>query len=262
MVGKITTVLTKKEAEAYRTQGLHQEALRLYQNLLASSPNLGTTFRDAIQSQVDAIQSELVNGPPTESKMLSAPEIRRIKEGWGAKATESDLLVCAQAFFQVEHYHEALTEAAKLVQKGCSLEKVMALIAGCLMQLQTPKQLRRCIGSVGKKIVRNPQERSEFYLLLTEEMIAQKHKDHAVALYVFLQQDLTISTKAPQRLESIAKAISNLEDHDSHFAGERKSILAESSQDDHAQCSINDRKKKRFGWFSLFKKRNLRTKKK
>ncbi len=210
MVGKITTVLTKREAEAYRSQGLHNEALQLYQNLLASSPHLGASFKDAIQGQVAAIRTELDGGPAQENKLLSAAEIKRIKRSWGTKATESDLLVCAQAFCQVGHFQDALVEAAKLLQKGCAIKKVASVLAHCLVHLRTPEQLARSIGPLGEKIFKPKAARCRFYLMLTEEMIHQKQRDHALALYVCLKKIPAISQKAPQRLAAIGNAIERL----------------------------------------------------
>lgn len=211
MVGKLTTVLTKREAEAYRSQGLHKEALGLYKNLLSSSPNLGDGFKDAIQGQMESIQSELHDGPPQESQMLSSAEIKRIKKGWGANATEGDLLVCAQAFCQVGQYQDAFSEATKLLQQGCAVNKVVDLFATCLVHLHPPAQLAETIGPLVQNIFTQPQARLHFHILLTEGMVKLKQPVHAQALYQHLKQHPIISKKAPQRLSAIATGIEQLQ---------------------------------------------------
>ncbi len=265
MDGKITTVLTKREAEAYRSQGLHNEALRLYQNLLASSPHLGASFKDAIQGQVAAIQTELDVGPAQENKMLSAAEIKRIKKSWGTMATESDLLVCAQAFCQVGHFQDALVEAARLLQKGCAIKKVVSVLAHCLVQLRTPEQLAESIGSFGEKIFKPREARCRFYLMLTEEMIRQKQRDHALALYACLQKNPVIRQKAPQRLEGIGSTIERLTMDDAKDMQEQRSKSASASKAANAMAPHPEEtpplvskagKKNPLGWLPFFKKHN------
>ena len=75
MVGKITTVLIKKEAEAYRVQGLHQEALSLYDHLLSSSPNIDPALKEAIKSQIEGICEDLQTFASQRSQPLSINEV-------------------------------------------------------------------------------------------------------------------------------------------------------------------------------------------
>jgi thioredoxin-like negative regulator of GroEL len=211
MAGKLTTVLTKREAETYRSQGLHKEALGLYKNLISSSPNLGTDFKDAIQGQINTIQAEIQGDPAQEDQMLSATEIQRIKKGWGGNATEGDLLVCAQAFCQVGHYQEALSGVATLLQNGCAMGKVVNLYADCLVHLHTPAQLAEALNPLVQQLFAQPQARLRFAIQLTEAMVNLKQARHAEALYQQLKQHPVISQKAPQRLSAIAKGIEALQ---------------------------------------------------
>lgn len=266
MAGKLTTVFAKKEAEAYCSQGLHQEALKLYQNLLASSPNLGDSFKDAIQVKVDAIKTQLDGGSEQESRLLSAAEIRRIRKGWGANATTGDILVCAQAFCQVDHYQEAFSEIAKLLQKGCEEEQMLKLFAQCLVHLRTPEQLSKTIAPMGKKIFNQLESRCRFYLGLTEEMINQKQIPHAKALYQYLLIDPIISKKAPQRLDAIAKRMDRLasEDGQVHQEEESKAVPTASGDEIIAPRPDTDETppalsagKKLFDWLFFFKKKAI-----
>lgn len=265
MAGKLTAVLAKKEAEAYCSQGLHQEALKLYQDLLASSPNLGASFKDAIQEKVDAIQTQLSGGSKQESGLLSAPDIRRIREGWGDNATTGDILVCAQAFSQVGHYQDALSEVAKLLQKGCHEQEALTLFAQCLVHLRTPEQLNKTIALMGKKIFAQLERRCRFYLGLTEEMVHQKQIPHALALYQYLLVDPIISKKAPQRLDAIKKRMDQIASEASQANPEQtsKSIPATeggettaSSSDAEASAPTQASGNKLFGWIPFFKKRH------
>lgn len=220
MASKLTMVLIKKEAEAYSSQGLHKEALKVYKDLLTSTPNLGDTFRGMIQTQMASIEQELDDGHSQEEARLSASEIKCIKEGWGADAPEGDILVCAEAFCRVGHHLDALSDVVKLLQKGSATGKVMEIFADCLVHLNAPNKLLNSVIMLSKKIYSRPQDQLRLYVLTTEAMVNLKRPLHAYALFRYLKQHPVISKKAPQRLIAIAKGIKLLREDQKKEAGE------------------------------------------
>lgn len=210
MTGKLTTILAKKEAEVYCAHGLHKEALKLYKRLLASSPNIDKAFRNAIENQMAAIEDQLQVDHPDEHSRLSAKDILLLKEGWGPKATEGDLLVCAQAFYKIGHFRSALSELVKLLEKDCDKKAMAGLFADCLVGLCQPQRLVETYLRLTKNAFSKPEARLVFTLLLTEKMVARKERSHAQAFFIFLKENDLIKTKAPKRLAAIADAIRNL----------------------------------------------------
>ena len=93
---KIGFALIRKEADTYRSQGLHEEALELYANFIACSAKIDPGTNSAIAKQIQLIELEVNCGDTGATQELSADRIEPIKKGWGESATESDLLVCAQ----------------------------------------------------------------------------------------------------------------------------------------------------------------------
>lgn len=211
MAGKITTILAKKEAETYCSHGLHKEALDIFKNLIATSPNMDPDFKTAIENQIGMIAAKVQAGPGTEIQRLSAADIARAKQGWGKKATEGDLLVCAQAFYAIGHYRNALLELSAMLGRGCAVHKVAGLMAGCLARLLRPDQLIKGVERLGNKIYAHPQKRIEFELALTQEMTVLKKVSHAHVLYRHLQKTTGLRASETQRLETIAKEIRHLQ---------------------------------------------------
>ena len=203
MVGKIATIFARREAEIYRAQGLHKEALRLYEQLLSSSPNLDAGFKSAIRSQIRKIQMELDEHPAEENQKLTLADILKIKQGWGADASENDLLVCAHAFCQVGHHQYALKEVAKLLQKGCDPVKVIGVAAECMIRLCTPEQIPGNVDRLARKLFNRHSDVSGFKLLLTEEAVNQKQLLHALALFEHLQGDPRIKNETGHHLDAI-----------------------------------------------------------
>ncbi len=207
MVGKLTTIMAKKEAEVYCAHGLHQEALNLYQRLLATSPHMDPAFKRAIENQVVSIKARLQTDHPEEHSRLSAKDILRLKEGWGAKATQGDLLVCAQAFYRIGHFRSALSELTRLLEKGCDKKAVVGLFADCLVGMCQPQRLVKTTVQLTGKVFSRPLAHVEFMLLLTEKMVANGHGVHAAVLYRFLQNNKDIKSHAPRRLAAIARSL-------------------------------------------------------
>jgi hypothetical protein len=211
MTGKITTILAKKEAETYCSHGLHKEALDIYKNLIATSPNMDPDFKTAIENQIGMIAAKLQAGPGTEIQRLSAADITRTKKGWGKKATLGDLLVCAQAFYAIGHYKDALLELSVMLRKGCAAEKVAGLMADCLARMLRPDQLIKAVAQLGNKIYAHPHERIAFELALTHGMTILKKVSHARVLYRHLQKTTGLSESETRRLGTIAGEIQRLQ---------------------------------------------------
>jgi hypothetical protein len=213
MAGKITTILAKKEAEAYCSHGLHKEALDIYKNLIATSPNMDPDFKTAIENQIGMIAAKVQGGFGTEIQRLSAADIARAKRGWGKKATEGDLLVCARAFYEIGHYRDALLELSAMLCRGCAVRKVAGLMAGCLARLLGPDQLIKGVEQLGNKIYAHPHKRIEFEIALAHEMTILKKVSHAHVLYRHLQKTTGLNASETQRLGTIAKEIQRLQSH-------------------------------------------------
>ena len=90
---KIDFALTRKEADVYRSQGLHKEALELYAKFIASSAKIDPGTKSSVKKQVDIIESEMNCGDSGASQELSRDRIESIKKGCGTSAIGPDLVL-------------------------------------------------------------------------------------------------------------------------------------------------------------------------
>lgn len=98
MTGKMTIALLKREAEVYRTQGLHREAINVYEKILAFGSTLDPEVRQAAQCRVQVLSRELAeleSGPPDP---VFPAEIDLIRGGWGEGGDPGDPHKGARAF--------------------------------------------------------------------------------------------------------------------------------------------------------------------
>jgi hypothetical protein len=186
MVGKITTVLTKREAEAYCAQGLHQEALNLFSGLLASARQMDPAIEAAIRSQLQGIRQDMQDANAQRRRALCPEEIRRIRDGWGDSATETDALVCAQAFYQLGSYGEALWELKRLLQSPQAKRIHITAAADCLAHLHLPEQLPAAAEALAREVRGEDKVVWAMLVVMAKHLEAGHHKDHALALYLHL----------------------------------------------------------------------------
>ena len=207
MVGKLTAVLIRREAEAYRSQGLHEEAFALYDELLSTTPNIDETLKSDIQSQMDDIAEEMeAFSSPKEGEPLSSKEMRLLKHGWENGASLADLMISAQGLCQIGAYHDALIELGKLLGAGLTPNRVVGLSAKCFLNLydneSLPEKAEQWLGSIypeSKKVL-------AVHLLFIKEFSQRSDKTYAFRYCRYIRSKPSLPDKLIKRLDAaIAK---------------------------------------------------------
>ena len=265
MAGKITTILAKKEAETYCLHGLHKEALHIYRKLLTASPNIAPAFKAGIEHQIEKISAELESDELMESTRLTAADIIRVKKGWGKEATESDMLICAQAFHQIGYHKEALLELGGMLQKGCATDNISTLLAECLVRMCPSSQVVEALEKFNDQHLNHPEDRFHLSMVLAEEMVDLKQPDHAATIVAHLQEGSAAGKRDSQHLAAIADRIGDLdtghsnEAPDSQSQPSEASSSAEKSQEDRTEDSLSpsaDSPRSIFRWLAFFRKKS------
>ena len=93
---KLGFALIRKEADTYRSQGLHEEALELYANYITCSAKIDLVTKSAIEKQIQIIELEMSCGDTGAAQEPSTGRIDIVENGWEASTSEYSLLACAQ----------------------------------------------------------------------------------------------------------------------------------------------------------------------
>ena len=207
MVGKLTAVLIRKEAEAYRSQGLHEEAFALYDELLSSTPNIDETLKSDIQSQMDDIADEMeAFSRPKESEPLSSKEIRLLKRGWENGASLADIMISAQGLCQIGAHHDALIEFGKLLKAGIAPNRVIDLAVECFLNLYDDKSLPMDADQWLCDIYSESDKVLAVHLLFIKELSRRSDKNHAFQYCHYIRSKPSLPDKLTKRLDAaIAK---------------------------------------------------------
>ena len=209
MSGKITTALTKREARIYQAQGLHKEARKLYDGLLASTPNIDPELKSVVQTQIKEINQELAHSDTSQGRQLTAAEIACMKKSLGEKSSAADMLVCAQAFIQVGSYDEALTEFKKLLHTTGVKKNYMNAIAECLVHLHNPPELPLAAEQLAQSVSKTTNIFLAMQLALAKEIVTLEYIDHAQALAEHLRKYPQLSTCLDQCMAALSDRCKN-----------------------------------------------------
>jgi hypothetical protein len=204
-VGKITGALIRKEADAYRVQGLQEEALTLFKKSLNSAPQLPLDVKKAIEQQIQQLEAEMVGTAIDEREQLSDEQIAVIRQGWCDDASEDDLACSAHALYAMGRYENALAEFSILIQRGNSPHHTIGAMAHCLAQLNPPQTVVDAVDRLAAGLFQDSKNNFAFKLSLAEEMIKGRFVAHSLELSRYLAEHSGIPSAYRTRMEALDK---------------------------------------------------------
>lgn len=205
MLGKINRALIRNEADAYRAQGLQEEALALFRKALSSSPHLPAEVKASIEREIHQIEEELAGAALDEDRQLSEEQIAVIRQGWSENATVEELVVSANSLHALGRYGDALLEFRKSIQKGYSLHRGIGFLADCLVHLHEPRQLLGVVEGLAAEMVQSNKERFNMTLSLAEQMWKTGKGEHAAAIARHLADFKGVPKDYRMRLDALLK---------------------------------------------------------
>jgi tetratricopeptide (TPR) repeat protein len=207
MLGKVARALIRNEADAYRAQGLQEEALALFRKALSSSAHLPADVRAAIEQEIHQIEEEMAGVALDEGQQLSEEQIAVIRQGWSENATTDELVVSANTLHALGRYSDALGELSKAVQKGHSLHRAIGPMADCLAHLHEPESLPGGVQALILEMGQNPKAFFPITLSVAEHMWKAGKREHAAALGRHLSEYKGVPRDYRTRLEALLRSI-------------------------------------------------------
>lgn len=206
MVGKLTAVLIRKEAEAYRAQGLHEEAFALYNDLLTSSPNIDEALKSDIEYQMDLIAEEMeAFSNHSDEQMLSSKEMMQLKNGWDNGASPADMLISAQGLCQIGAHRDALIEFAKVLKSGIAPDKVAHSAVKSFTGLYDPKKFPNAAEKWLRNIYTEENKVLAVHLLLLRGLSQHNDKAYALQYCRYIRSKSSLPPDLIERLDSAQK---------------------------------------------------------
>jgi hypothetical protein len=210
VLGKFARALIRNEANAYKAQGLQEEALALFRRALATSTDLPAEVKASIEFEIRQIEEELAGAALEESQQLSEEQIAVIRQGWSENATVDELVVCAHSLHALGRHGEALLEFRKSIQKGYSPHRVIGPISDCLVRLHEPRQVLDGVRGLTVEMVQGTRERFNITLSLAEQMWKTGNGEHAAAMACHLAEFKGVPQDYRVRLDTLLKNLKSV----------------------------------------------------
>ena len=126
------------EAEACRSMGLLEEALGVYNRILADTKNLDVDHRTKIEEKIGQLEQELAQKNAIQGHAVGAREISIIKKTLSSEENAPMILDSAKAFKDLGLFQEAAAEFGKLVNFDHPVEEIVSGMTECLLKIGPP----------------------------------------------------------------------------------------------------------------------------
>ena len=159
-----------KEAETYRSMGLLEDSILIYEEILSSENAIEDTTRNRFESTVAYIREELEALENGEENTVTAEEIAIIKDTLSLTDEMPHILESASAFMELGQYKHALAEYEKLLAKEYAWKDFVQNIATCLLKCCGPSEMLQTVKEMVAKSEIGYQDKAEILFRLGLEM--------------------------------------------------------------------------------------------
>jgi type II secretory ATPase GspE/PulE/Tfp pilus assembly ATPase PilB-like protein len=159
-----------KEAETYRSMGLLEESILIYEEILSSENAIEDTTRDRFESTVAYIREELETLENGEEDTVTAEEIAIIKDTLSLTDEMPHILESASAFMELGQHKHALAEYEKLLVKEYAWKDFVQDMATCLLKCFRPPVILQTVKKMVSKSEIGYQDKAEILFRLGLEM--------------------------------------------------------------------------------------------
>jgi hypothetical protein len=178
----------KHEAETYLSQGLHQEALAVYENFLANARNLHPALQIAVRESIRRIRSAPRHDDWNEAELITDIEITLIRKGWRAHATNEERLASARALVNMGLFKDGLKEYRRLLERKFITATVVRGVTLCLVKLVRPQHFTAVVDHFVGETFKRPRNRKALKLAIAKAIDSQLYPRHFAALCYHLSR--------------------------------------------------------------------------
>ena len=192
------------EAEVCRNMGLHQDAIRIYEMVLAELPPQESVRRDKYQRQVKLLQKEVEKREEVNVGNLSEGDIGILIDQLPSHNDPSSIFDKASAFREMGLYQQAAAELFRLLEIDFPVEIVVPDLAENLLKLHPPKQTAEEFTRLLEARNLNSRKKAGITLLFGREMEKKDHREAAFEIYKAAHRLDTRDAEIKKALDAIS----------------------------------------------------------
>ena len=217
--GLLNVDLKMKEAETCYAMGMTEEALELYEQVVASPNTIPAEARQTLSEKVARLKQEIQEQKASEKKGLSAEHISVFKKALSAQEDVTTLLDGAAALKELGLMEEAAAEYQKLVDAdpaACDVLKSNGLpgriirdYLACLLEIRDPAEVVKAAYKVVYKFSLGNHETAQIQLWLGRQLEQKDMHDLSFELYQAAAEMDPADTEIADRLKALKAKLSS-----------------------------------------------------
>lgn len=202
----ITAAIT--EAETYYEQGLLNEALELYNDILSRPIELDAVAQNDLVER--ARQLEMTICESKQFKPIPFPDeiFSMLKQNWPDNAGIYEVLESADACCELGLYKEAFNEYKKLFNAEYPVVKIVSKLLECLFAIHSASKVIAVMEDVIEEQGVDDYRAAEIKFQMAQELEKKELTDLALDLYENIRQLTPAYTEADARIQAIHNSFS------------------------------------------------------
>ena len=217
--GRSEIDLRIKEAETCYGMGMLEEALSLYELVIASGKQIPAQTHQVLEEKVVRLKKEIQDHQESERKGLSAEDISIFKKTLSAQADIPALLDGAAALKELGLMEEAAAEYEKLLQidpaacdfskSDCTPGKIICDYLGCILETQEAAEVVKKATKTIYKFNLGDKETARIHFWLGQQLERREQHDLAFELYRAASEMDASDAEILARLNALKGKLSN-----------------------------------------------------
>ncbi len=191
-----------KAAEAYESHGLFDEAVALYQSILAEYHDMDAQKRADIESKVKELGQEMDEFEHEAAQDLSSRDVSHIKSGLALGESAPETFDSASAFKELGLYKEAIDEYRKLFGMDFPVKDFLSDLIECLFTVFQPEKAIEWVNqTIGEYSLEKDAEAIVRYQL-GESLEQRDYKELAISSFETVQKIDPVYPKIKEKIQA------------------------------------------------------------
>lgn len=192
-----------KSAEAYESHGLFDEAVALYQSILAEHPEIEREKRAEIEAKVKDLGKEMEDIEQEAAQDLSSADVSHIKTGLSIGESAPETLDSASAFRELGLYKEAIDEYQKLFGMEYPLDDFLSDLIECLFTIYSPEKAVEWVNHLVADYKLDKKDEATVRFELGAALEQRDHQELAASSFETVQKIDPVYPKIQEKIKSI-----------------------------------------------------------
>ena len=181
--GDSDITLRLREADVYGSMGLCEEALEIYELLLARGLPGDDSLREDTESKVRSLKEELSRRDQDGAGRLHAEEISMIKHAVSAKGSAREMIDSASALKELGLLDEAAREYEKLLHSNDPPLEVLPEVFDCFFKRYSVDEALSRLEGIASGMALSPAGQGDFKYRLGLDLERRGHRDRALKAF-------------------------------------------------------------------------------